>query len=383
MRNPIFRAVATFVLTLGFVSSLPASAQIRTAPATPQARSADWPQIGFDAGHSGYNPYETILSPSTVGGLHVRWITSGDVAFPVVAKGLLYAADEAGEHLLAFDPRSGALRWQGDSTYYSPGPPAYDAGRVYTTTYGPTLYAFDAHTGTLLWSSSDCCYGFGAPTIMRGSVYVNDQSGYTFAFDEIHGRELWSVYTAQFTGGLPAAASGLVFVGPPITALNAATGKIVWTSSINSSALSAAGGVLYTTGSDGSVLALDAADGMLLWSTAIGGYGGPSPAVANGVVYAGNSLGTVTALEAATGHILWTAKVGTYPIGGPPAVANGVVYAGSDDHQLVAIDAGSGAVLWSKKLPTGVLSTIVVNGMLYATADANQSGYYSVYAFGL
>ena len=40
MRNPTFRAVATFVLTLGFVSSLPASAQVRVAPATPVASAA-------------------------------------------------------------------------------------------------------------------------------------------------------------------------------------------------------------------------------------------------------------------------------------------------------------------------------------------------------
>src|SRR5438105_2247050 len=40
MRNPTFRAVATFVLTLGFVSSLPASAPVGVAPATPVASAA-------------------------------------------------------------------------------------------------------------------------------------------------------------------------------------------------------------------------------------------------------------------------------------------------------------------------------------------------------
>jgi len=382
MRNPIFRAVATFVLTLGFVSALPASAQIRSAPATPQARSADWPQIGFDAGHSGYNPYETILSPSTVGGLHLRWTRSG-VSFPVVAKGLLFASDASEFRLSAFDARSGALRWQGDPTPESPGAPAFDGGRVYATSYGPELYAFDAHTGTLLWSSTGPAYGFSPPTIKRGRVYVGDPgTSYSFAFDEMSGDQLWAVDSfPENTNAQPVAADGLVFLGPPFTAVNAATGKIVWTSSISGGSPTAVGGVLYTTVEYSSVDAVDAADGTIVWSTEIGGYGGLL-AVANGVVYAGNSLGTVTALEAATGHNLWTATVGAFAIGGTPAVANGVVYAGSVDGQLAAIDAGTGVVLWSKKLPASVVSLIVVNGMLYATT-ADNAGVVAVYAFGL
>src|SRR5439155_22519263 len=120
MKSRTFRAASTFVFSLVLIAALPASAHVREAPATLQAPSADWPQIGFDAGHSGYNPFETILSPSTVGGLHLRWTKSG-VSFPVVAKGLLFVAD--GERLSAFDPHSGALRWQGTPTYYGPGQP--------------------------------------------------------------------------------------------------------------------------------------------------------------------------------------------------------------------------------------------------------------------
>jgi len=166
------------------------------------------------------------LSPSTVRGLHIRWIKSG-VFSPTVAHGLLYVAD--GAELLALDPQSGALQWQGTPTYYGPGPPVYDAGRVYATSYGPELYAFDARTGTLLWDSTGFAYGFTAPTIMRRSAYVDGEDGNTFAFDGVTGQELWHTLTNAST--LPAAANGRVFVARyPITALNATTGKIVWTS---------------------------------------------------------------------------------------------------------------------------------------------------------
>jgi hypothetical protein len=35
--------------------------------------SADWAQFHFDAQHTGFNPYENVLSPGTVGNLTSRW----------------------------------------------------------------------------------------------------------------------------------------------------------------------------------------------------------------------------------------------------------------------------------------------------------------------
>jgi hypothetical protein len=33
----------------------------------------NWPQLHFSADHRGFNPYETILGPATVGGLALHW----------------------------------------------------------------------------------------------------------------------------------------------------------------------------------------------------------------------------------------------------------------------------------------------------------------------
>ena len=33
----------------------------------------NWPQYGYDAGHTGCNPYESILSTNTVGTLTLKW----------------------------------------------------------------------------------------------------------------------------------------------------------------------------------------------------------------------------------------------------------------------------------------------------------------------
>ena len=35
--------------------------------------ATDWPMYGFKLQRTGENPFESIITPSTVGGLHVLW----------------------------------------------------------------------------------------------------------------------------------------------------------------------------------------------------------------------------------------------------------------------------------------------------------------------
>ena len=82
----------------------------------------------------------------------------------------------------------------------------------------------------------------------------------------------------------------------------------------------------------GTVYALNASTGALLWSNGIGNYGvlQSSPAVANGVVYVGttDTGAGVAAMDASTGALLWSySPYGVFQ--SSPAVANGVVYVGS------------------------------------------------------
>ena len=43
-----------------------------TVGANPAAAS-DWPMYGFNLQRTGENPFETIITPSTVAGLHLLW----------------------------------------------------------------------------------------------------------------------------------------------------------------------------------------------------------------------------------------------------------------------------------------------------------------------
>ncbi len=83
-------------------------------------------------------------------------------------------------------------------------------------------------------------------------------------------------------------------------------------------------------GNGGSVYALDAQTGEVVWSYATGGAVISSPAVANGVVYVGSFNDNIYALSAATGAVLWSYQTGTR-VESSPAVSNGIVYVGSSD----------------------------------------------------
>jgi outer membrane protein assembly factor BamB len=95
-------------------------------------------------------------------------------------------------------------------------------------------------------------------------------------------------------------------------------------------------------GSDvGTVFALNAKTGSLLWFYNTANAVSSSPAVANGVLYIGSTDQNIYALNAATGAFLWKYTTGGF-IGSSPAVANGTVYVGSYDTYMYAFDKSSG-----------------------------------------
>ena len=179
-----------------------------------------------------------------------------------------------------------------------------------------------------------------------------------------------------------------------VYALNASTGVLLWSFTpvyhsplqqqfISSPAV--ANGVVYINsrvsedGNDnGTMYALNASTGALLWSYTAGT--GSTPAVANGVVYVGSVDDNVYALNASTGAKLWSYATGDY-VESSPAVANGVVYGSSDNGDVYALNASTGAKLWSYATGSadfGVLSSpTVVDGVLYVGSGV------SLYAFGL
>src|SRR5215510_4738777 len=191
--------------------------------ATGSMARGDWTQFRFDPAHHGVNPNETILSPANVANLTVKWRTN-------IGGGCFASAS-------IFE------------------------GKLYTADTGSAdgkLHALDIATGQELW---------------------------TFPGDALRGDHAWTT---------PPVANGIVYFGvnrpiPVVYAVNATTGQEVWhhtgpiANIISSPALES--GRLYVDFSDGTIRALDATNGQVIWSINHPGGANSSPAVAAGRLY--------------------------------------------------------------------------------------------------
>jgi Concanavalin A-like lectin/glucanases superfamily/PQQ-like domain len=157
------------------------------SPTPTPASATDWATFGFDLQRTGYNPNETMISPSNVGSLQQVWVYnvgSTMVHEPVYAYGV-------------------SVGGQPTNIIY--------AG----SQYGATLYAINASTGATVWSdpvatSSYKCgkstsqFGVGeTPTIDRGKnlLYFSDGQNQVHAVDLGTGKEAagWPLTVADYT----------------------------------------------------------------------------------------------------------------------------------------------------------------------------------------
>jgi outer membrane protein assembly factor BamB len=288
------------------------------------------------------NPYENVLSTSTVSGLKLKWsFATGAAVFssPAVANGVVYVGSEDG-NVYALNASTGAKLWAFDTHVSVGSSPVVSNGVVYVGS--DRLFALDASTGAKLWSFAAPLDVDSSPAVVNGVVYTGWDNGNVYALDASTGAKLWSFVTRAGYEVLspPAVVNGVVYVGSGdgnVYALNASTGTKLWQvfAGIVDSSPGVADGVVYVSSANRNVYALNASTGAPLWGFATGNSVESSPAVANGVVYFGSYDNNVYALNASTGAKLWSFATGNF-VFASPVVANGVVYIGSEDGNVYA-----------------------------------------------
>lgn len=225
-------------------------------------------------------------------------------------------------------------------------------------------------------------------TVVNGVVYALSENETVYAMRTDNGSVLWK-YTfngATETNGAPLVDNGIVYilaetsdVGPgTLYTLRASDGAQLWRYNANDylSSLTIAGGIAYVTTYDntsdsGSIIALHANNGTLLWYSDIPGSSYDTPIVENGILYTtayknNSGSGTIYALRASDGAQLWhtTANTAFYSI---LTAANGILYV-SSAQGIAALQASNGQQLWSDALQGDIASQLLVNGVLYFTA---------------
>ncbi|MEU1075847.1 MULTISPECIES: serine/threonine-protein kinase [unclassified Streptomyces] len=155
-------------------------------------------------------------------------------------------------------------------------------------------------------------------------------------------RVLYSAAGVLAAGGAAAAGWALSHGGAP------GAGTTRWRFATTGTVLSyprVAGDLVYAASNDGTLYALNAADGRRGWAYTTGGAIGSAPAVLGGTVYLGGDDRVLYAFDARSGAIRW--RYSTGGIVHTPVVTGGVAYVGSADHRLHAVDVATGERRWA------------------------------------
>jgi polyvinyl alcohol dehydrogenase (cytochrome) len=225
------------------------------------------------------------------------------------------AADDFFDTALALDLKSGQIKWskklQSIDTFT--GTCGFGAGRP--TPGNPNCPVPD---------SQDFDFGGAGPNLVGNIVGFGQKSGIYWALDPDNGTIVWST-----------------LVGP-----GSSLGGIEWGTATDGQriyvAISNRFQLPYTLVPSGQKItwgawsALDVATGKILWQTAdptTGTIDTGSVSVANGVMYAGSYSGQMYALGATTGKILWNFASGGTVIDGP-SIVDGALYWGSGYRNL-------------------------------------------------
>lgn len=138
--------------------------------------------------------------------------------------------------------------------------------------------------------------------------------------------------------------------------------RVVWSASVGEGSSSSrrllaqpvsSGGTVYTLDARRQVSAFELSGGRRLWTRDLGrersgreDYFGGGVAVGDGRVYVTTGFGSLFALDAGSGEILWETPLGA-PLRAGPTYAQGRVFAVTLENLLAAVDASSGEELWS------------------------------------
>jgi outer membrane protein assembly factor BamB len=140
-----------------------ASATTSTAPSP-----GDWTQFHRD-NMQRWNPYETVLGVSSVGSLRLKWENPIGGTDSAVANGVVYVGSGGNGYtpwigdVFALNASTGAPLWY----YYTSGTvasPAVANGVVYVATFGG-IDALNASTGAKLWSFATPSYVISSPAV--------------------------------------------------------------------------------------------------------------------------------------------------------------------------------------------------------------------------
>lgn len=296
--------------------------------------------------------------------------------------GRAYLADDQAMHAFS---ASGALLWETPIDGVPLSSQFSQDGRILFITHVGRLYLLDRETGQAVIPMIDLAPGIvydpaqGVTACMQGTA--DCPSANTLAVDETTGRFFFTFWSP---GAPQAGLRAMQYRAQPTPVISS-----LWTSeglpggSASSPVLSADRKRIFVTDNAGSLHALDAATGAILWSVPIGYAAGGNPSLSpDGIVMpAGGGNAPLLAIQdhGDWAEQLWTQAslqnrgISTQAGGG---LAYATVEVGPRQHDLVVVDIHNGAELDREHLTGDTLftvgTTLSVKGYVYVPTFGGQ-----------
>jgi len=273
-----------------------------------------------------------------------------------LGEGIVTVAMDDGS-VSALSQTDGKLLWNKPIRRQISAIPVVDRSRVVVRTADGLILGLDAGSGKIVWQLERVTpglsvHGDSMPTIAGDAVFVGLSNGTLIANNVINGREYWEAEIA-FARGQNELERLIDSDTPPLID----------------------GNTVYAAAYQGNIVSLQIVDAQTNWQT---GVSTRLPmALHNDTLFATDDLGGIVAINAADGSILWEQKsFQGRGVSRPIAVSNRVVV-GDADGRIHTLDINTGTLIESKKSVSGAILSIVGrdNQFTVFSSEGNLAGY--------
>ncbi len=296
------------------------------------------------------------LDVSTGHQLWQKQLGGGIISAPTIDSGVVYVGSD-NNYINALNAQNGSVLWRFDAGMGNetvvPSSVVIANGVMYGSANDQTdhsyLFAVNASTGAQIWRIKVVGQLFTNVQVGNGTIYLASStiaraggssatSGYVYAFDAQTGRQLWRSIT----------------LGNAVLSAPTISNNIVYAGSV-----------------DSFVYAFNAQTGVLVWRHQLGGPISATPLVVNGTLFVGvvsnpstvpptltndatTTGGSIVALNASTGNLLWQQTHINNYAGTPLAQHGNLLYTGTKDNQVYALNNASGQISWHYQMTSAV-----------------------------
>lgn len=258
--------------------------------------------------------------------------------------------------------------WRYETNALSGLRPGGDSALVVVPLLDGKFVALNPLDGNLLWTAEPGGEASASPLVIASGVVIatartgSELRGVLRSLDRGTGLALWVRELAQPAVSELVQADGKIFFGSSdgsVYAIRADSGAVVWAFATRGSVR---GQILMTDtdivigSDDGALYALDRESGIERWRIQTGGAIVGRAAISDRRIFVTSGDGITTALDRTTHKVLWRSRSGAAIEAGPVVVGHDGLLVASFDNFVYLLDAKTGDRLWKRRMRGRIVS---------------------------